>query len=365
MKRVSAAVFFWLLVFLPLLIPFSFSEDVDIATLERMAERVDWLSNVEARDYADIYFSLARAYMDLGRKDDAIAALKKGLRVRSWDYGNQLVLAELEIEKGDIAQAVDRLNFVLNNCNDDDIALAAGELLNSPQAQSYKEDIKPRPVLLDHKLYIASFSDASPVIVEAIASRISQEFGIQVEVVERTIALDPSKKRNRFFQRLRLKIAQVLSFHSPQEQKRLASFEKHLQDQYNAKVLMKQVVREYRRELSQPKVLGILGVSGSDIYEKDFNYLFGWAMKGVGVMSYARFYDENTSLDTVIKRAVMQSFSSAGTIIGIERCTTPTCARAYPHSLQEHDRKEDRLCAICLENLRENYRQRKEPLDKQ
>lgn len=51
----------------------------------------------------------------------------------------------------------------------------------------------------------------------------------------------------------------------------------------------------------------------------------------------------------------MQAFSSTGNIIGIERCTTASCARAYPHSLEEHDKKDDILCEICKQNLKIVY----------
>ena len=58
---------------------------------------------------------------------------------------------------------------------------------------------------------------------------------------------------------------------------------------------------------------------------------------------------------TFEKRVMMQALSTAGFVIGIGRCTSAWCAPAYPHSLEEHDRKEDRLCNECVENLTALY----------
>jgi predicted Zn-dependent protease len=101
--------------------------------------------------------------------------------------------------------------------------------------------------------------------------------------------------------------------------------------------------------------LGILGITREDIYENDYNFLFGWAYKKLGVMSYARFALGNPTREQFEKRVVMQGLSSIGLVIGIPRPTNPNCARAYPNSLEEHDRKEDKLCEECRANLRQLY----------
>lgn len=99
------------------------------------------------------------------------------------------------------------------------------------------------------------------------------------------------------------------------------------------------------------KKVGYLGVTSLDIYAKDYNFLFGWASPSGGIMSYHRFKadfnDEIPNKERLVKRTIMQSLSSAGYIFGVERCTAPTCARAYPHSLAEHDAKDAKLCPAC------------------
>ena len=87
------------------------------------------------------------------------------------------------------------------------------------------------------------------------------------------------------------------------------------------------------------------------IYANDYNYLFGWNGSDVAIMSYNRFINEETAITNEIKRIVMQGMSSTGFLIGIPRCTVDTCAHAYPHSLAEHDQKDDTLCDECTDNL--------------
>lgn len=336
------------------------AEKTDIKTMEGMTEQIDVMSNIEARGYVDIYFKLAYAYLEAGRKDEAIQALIKGLRVNAWDYDNQLTLAELEIEKGLIGQAVDRLGFILENCSDTQIIRLAQELLELPDVRDYRATMPERPNLPGYKLYIACFRGTDPIIIQAVASRISQEFGIAVEILGCPLIPDSTGMRNKSFQRWVFDFKLFFSSsNDSQYSRKIDEFRKFFQDQYNVQILIKQITEVYSDKLSQPKVLGVLGITDKDIYEADFNYLFGSAKVGAGVMSYARFLDKDISRDTVLKRAVMQAFSSTGFILGIERCTTADCARAYPHSLEEHDRKNDKLCPVCLENLRKNYENRK------
>ena len=130
-----------------------------------------------------------------------------------------------------------------------------------------------------------------------------------------------------------------------------------IRDQYDAEVLLKQIQQSFKKKLDLHGTIGLSGITADDIYFDDYNYLFGSGEPRLGVISHARFYDNETSLDTAIKRTVMQAFSTTGFIIGIPRCTSPTCARAYAHSLAEHDRKEDQICRECRDNLRERYRE--------
>jgi predicted Zn-dependent protease len=100
-----------------------------------------------------------------------------------------------------------------------------------------------------------------------------------------------------------------------------------------------------------------LGITKQDIYENDYRFLFGRAHKKWGVTSYARFLlggPEPTN-EQFERRTIIQSLPSAGSVLGIPRPTNPNCARAYPNSLAEMDRKSMELCDECKMNLRKLY----------
>jgi len=115
-------------------------------------------------------------------------------------------------------------------------------------------------------------------------------------------------------------------------------------------------VKPYRR-----KNVAYLGITSVDIYAKDYNFLFGWANRSGGIMSYRRFTaafnNDIPNQDRLIKRTLMQCLSSVGHIYGIKRCTNPTCARAYPNSLSEHDAKNGTLCSECENGFRIKFEQ--------
>jgi predicted Zn-dependent protease len=128
-----------------------------------------------------------------------------------------------------------------------------------------------------------------------------------------------------------------------------------VKSQYSGDALLEQLTYRFRNYNNDPHCLGILGVTSNDIYENDYNFLFGWAQKSLGIISYARFLLGNPTNEQFEKRTIMQALSSIGFVIGIPRCTNPTCARAYPNSLEEQDRKNDKLCNESRENLRKLY----------
>ena len=87
------------------------------------------------------------------------------------------------------------------------------------------------------------------------------------------------------------------------------------------------------------------------------NYLFGATEddKYFGVISAHRFRaafnEEPPKRDRLEERLLKQSLSTIGFLLGVPRCSTPECARAYPQSLAEHDQKPSTLCAQCREGF--------------
>jgi len=124
--------------------------------------------------------------------------------------------------------------------------------------------------------------------------------------------------------------------------------------QYNATRLKNELGKKFAIDRSSP-VKGYLGVTDKDIYSNDYNFLFGWASKGYGAMSYRRFTadfnNDSPNRKRLRKRALKQGISSSLFMLGVQRCTSPDCARAYPQNLEEHDRKEVKLCPWCQKQL--------------
>ena len=100
-----------------------------------------------------------------------------------------------------------------------------------------------------------------------------------------------------------------------------------------------------------------MGVADVDVFRDDLNFLFGQAENNGhhAMIAYRRFTAEfnhdRPNRARLIDRTLKQSLSSLGFMLGLGRCTDPTCARAYPHDLSEHDAKSTDLCDDCRTGL--------------
>ena len=96
-----------------------------------------------------------------------------------------------------------------------------------------------------------------------------------------------------------------------------------------------------------------LGVANLDAFADNSNFIFGIAENNAfhAIITYRRFtgdfYGINPNRKRLVARTLKQSLSSIGFMLGVPRCSTPTCARAYPNSLDEHDAKSTDLCETC------------------
>lgn len=121
--------------------------------------------------------------------------------------------------------------------------------------------------------------------------------------------------------------------------------------QLSAEALVEQIQTLLAKELTEANVVGAVGVTSQDLYRPELAFLFG-AARGtthVGVVSTLRF---GTPKDRKFRsRIKKQLLSTAGFVLGVERCEDKTCARAYPNSLEEHDAKSEEVCAVCRKGL--------------
>lgn len=119
--------------------------------------------------------------------------------------------------------------------------------------------------------------------------------------------------------------------------------------------LLSSLTYAYSEELKEPGTLGVLGITSQDIFSNDNNFVFGLAAPGRGVVSCNRFITSNADNGMTIKKTVMQTLSSAGFILGIPRCSLPTCARSYVSNVEDQDEKEAKLCIECQSSLIDLY----------
>jgi len=364
-----------------------FSQDLSIAELETLINDVERQGNVSARSHIHQYWQLADLYLKNEDYQKAYTIIIKGLRLDSWNYKYQKIASEIELMNHEYEKAYNRLNLLINNLGE------LGNIYNESvrQIQSINiEDIERKPLNLPgYYLYIATYPNLDSDVVDRLSARISEEYGIGVRTINIGLVESETNSRDRQLDSYNEIINDVYLQYSKEsidsflgqigisneamgtrEGKRRFVYAllnqnengrnywqelELVKSQYSGNALLDQLEGRFRNYNSDPHCLGILGVTSNDIFENDYNFLFGWTQKGLGVMSYARFLLGNPTSEQFEKRSVMQALSSAGTIIGIPRCTIPNCARAYPNSLEEQDRKDDKLCDECRENLRRQY----------
>lgn len=129
--------------------------------------------------------------------------------------------------------------------------------------------------------------------------------------------------------------------------KQLAAAEKQwdINDLLNT---LRSAVASYRNDKTY-----FLGVANLDAFADNSNFIFGTAEINAShaIITYRRFtgdfYSTNPNRKRLVERTLKQSLSSIGFMLGVPRCSTPTCARAYPNSLDEHDAKSTDLCETC------------------
>ena len=103
---------------------------------------------------------------------------------------------------------------------------------------------------------------------------------------------------------------------------------------YDALRLIAQIRQYAQQQLTDPSIIGVLGITSKDIYsgEESNNFLFGLYDRHIAVMSLHRFITPGATNSVVINRAVMQGLS-----------------------LAEQDAKQPHLCFECIRNINTVY----------
>lgn len=333
-------------------------------------------------------WSYAQRLLELGRTNDARPYVEQALVIDPWNLPWQLTAAELAQACGEPARARERAATVAARAETDVLVDRARRLLGEPI-------VPPAGPLAEtdferHTLVLVPVGGVERVVLNELADALARELALPVRVQDAGIALPPATRDRQLRMKQQMmrqlqedwadperapalrrvdlteadfatpdqaleavrKLALVQGGREARNQLDRALREaRGLDPQWSADQLLEKV-RQAVQARKHPRVLH-LGVTAVDIYGDGSNFLFGLAgqTSGCGLISYSRFvaeaHGETPDRPRLITRLLKQSLSSLGFMIGVDRCSSPTCARSYPRNLSQHDAKSPKLCPAC------------------
>jgi len=349
-----------------------------MAALEARVNEIRTKDNVSQRKEVNDIFLLADMYASQKNSTKACELYEEALRVDSFRFDYQLKLATLLKNSDNAKRAIDKFKSVYTYAEDENtVNTARNELLSSKVSCP-----SPSQKMGRFTITVMPFGHINIVLVDEILSELNQITNIRYTLSKREFSLG---KLDRTYGQLHLsKIcanirnehpeAEIPSDNEPNLQlnflikslqaehyspEKIANFDAMLHKEFqvgqrDASRLLSDLKAQFGNN-TDPNVSGFLGITEADIYSGDNNFLFGWGQPGFAVMSYCRFKadfnGEPQHRPRLVKRATKQAISGTFFILNIPRCDSPMCARAYPHSLAEHDLKEVQLCDWCNEQL--------------
>lgn len=349
--------------------------------------------NVDLREKVDDLFLLADIYADEGNDEDAVKFYQKALSVNAWRLEYQLKLAKILNKQSKKSQVIEKAKTVYKYAEEESLIEEAKRFMLELGEYPKEKAIKSQTLAKNIEIIIVPIGKVNQKLLKEMKDDLQEKLGIRYSISEEI--LDVGKIDRSFLDKYLTKIIEhiesqltqeqfqamlselnlsktVLEARDPQikfinaffkkigqprdEMKQFHNQIKQLENkgQCDTERLLTKLKRAFKAT-KKPTIKGYLGITESDIFTKDYNFLFGWARPGYGVMSYHRFRavfnEEPPNRPRLLKRTVNQGISSSFFILGIPRCTSPNCARAYPHSLTEHDQKGMELCSFCKEQL--------------
>jgi len=373
-----------------------FSEQARLIPLEELRAQADEVlrqSNVSARKDIEVVFKLVDRLLAENQQEDAEKYLVKGLEHFPWNLKYQVVYTEMLSKKGQQKKAEERAALVFKYAETDELIEWARKILRKDPLAKFA-GISTLPGT-DYCVVLIPFQECDKWLIARMKDELSTTLRIPVFIQTINTKYPPYSRdrRQAALSRLRKQlIEKVNDIQVADGMKNLGLTQEDLKEDDNVMKLMRYLLRKSGAEATaqfdtflkdstgkdpqwdadqlqgtlfqtvdpyRRKNVAYLGITPVDIYAKDYNFLFGWANTSGGIMSYSRFTaDFNNDLpnqDRLVKRTLMQSLASVGHIYGIKRCTNPTCARAYPNSLAEHDAKEGKLCSECSNGFRAKF----------
>lgn len=345
--------------------------------------------------YSSEIFSLASIYEREGNHEKAIHLYQKGLLGSPAKLEYHLALAKLLLKKGQEEKAANRLHKIIAFAEREELYKEAENILVAtgiPIPEPAAQDPEHNHV----EIVLLPVGSPNMRILQELRAALQTEMKIPVSIANSGISLGTADRKwadryvDDLFERTKASLA-GLQFDQVIEEaglnhEELATFEgkKHFLHTYFSKMGAQGRIAQLRFEEElqlmgnqgqyrisrinqnirlafpfekRPKVKGYIGVTEKDVYRKGSNYLFGGTKGGYGVISYyrftAEFNGENDNRPRLVARLLRQALSSGNFVLGIPRCDTPLCARAYPKNVTEQDAKSEKLCEICRTRLNE------------
>ena len=352
---------------------------------------------IKIRRSVEKLYALGNIYEQEGNEKEAIRLYGDALGLNAWNLEYQLRLAKLLMRNNSRNEAVSKARLVYDLAEDEKLIRSAEAFL---EIHGMKPTLERKQVkLTDHvEIVLVPLGEVEERMVQEARVLLEKQMGVKISIhpgrkaighFDRTLAwryvsqvfeslrrevkedklnslmketnLTPGDVQTQE-DRLRFIRAYLETMNGRMRRTRF-QFEVTVADlskrvQYNYSRLLKEMQNEFLLQKGSP-VKGYLAITGEDLYDGESNFVFGLALVGggYGVMSYHRFTAGFNGVDQnrprLLARILKQALSSANFLLGIPRCSTPNCARAYPNSLQEHDQKSDELCPICRSRLDE------------
>ncbi len=369
-------------------------QTADARALEaQVSQLLDSKDTVAIRHNIEKLYALASIYETEGKEEQLIGLLEKILEMDAGNLAGQMKLAELLVKHANRDDAQKRALSVYTYTEDK-------ALFNRAKAFLKTHDflIPPRPVPADIEtgieIVMVPMGNVNMQVLYELQVLLQERMGIRISLMDRVVDTGPPDRMGlvpylkNFYEKIRHSMSRLQSqsildwfgmnqeiSNSPDEQQRFIwkyfsllgekgemyrrQFSQELKQQENeGQFLAHNMIERLRKAVpfgENKMIKGYLGVTSQGLYCPNCNFLFGSSEFAYGVISYNQFLavynNEGENRQRLVRRLLKQALSTSNFLLGINRCNTPYCARAYPHSLQEHDAKSDSLCPVCLSRL--------------
>lgn len=377
--------------------PTCFGAERSLAELEReAAEVLSDPDNVSRRKRIAQVFDLAAKYASVGETNKALSYYLKALEHHPWNLEAQIAVAELLDARGETNKAQEKATLVFGRAETDALIGRAARLLGTPFKPRLPES-EPWPTQTN-ALALVPVGNINAWLVQDLRQELQRILGIPV-IIQHPPLIVPKPGRDGLHQKaedLRERITKaktdrafqamlrrhnlsikgldddeqvfaltekILEMEPDKEQARRfreeLAFLRRLGPQWDANVLLNEVKQTFAVVGGSRR--GCLGITELDLYSNQSRYVFGLAGMGMncGILSYRRYtsalLDEPPNRSRLRERTLKQALSSTGLLFGLQRCTEPTCARAYANDLAEHDSKQPKLCGACNEAFAKRF----------